>query len=608
MPEIFGILNPTLEPGLIERVEHNLSQKRLRKLDGTGPAIFLAVGPNCGEIYKNPGERKSTILIRGHFPFADNPDLPGESSSRQTSQSKIPAPENLNGPFTHIDYGSSATQQSISVDRFGQHRVVYCHAGNGELVFASDIEILLCHPSVETRIDPQAIYHYLFFHVVPSPGSMYQGINKLPPAHKLEFDGRNTNVRRYWAPHFATTLNGTLDENKGAVVPMVKAAVDRCGVSQETGAFLSGGLDSSTVCGALQSLANKPAQAFSVGFAAEGYDEIKFAEAAAKKFGLDHKVHYITPQEVTDTVPLVAKAYDEPFGNSSAVPTYVCARFAKANGIRLLLGGDGGDEIFSGNTRYLKQKVFQTYYSLPKLVRTGLLEPLFASGNGSSRIGYGPLRKISRYIDQALVPLPDRLESFNLLRMVALDQILNVDFLDTIDSDMPIELLRQEWQALDGANYQDQLLFLDWKFTLADNDLRKVTEMTNLAGVEVAYPLLDNDIVEFAASIPASVRMPNGRLRHFYKESVKSFLPAETLTKSKHGFGLPFGVWARTDPGLREITKDSLSDFRQRRILTASFLDKLERQHMEDHADFYGNMVWVIMMLELWMQAHDASV
>jgi asparagine synthase (glutamine-hydrolysing) len=233
---------------------------------------------------------------------------------------------------------------------------------------------------------------------------------------------------------------------------------------------------------------------------------------------------------------------------------------------------------------------------------------LFASGNGSSRIGYGPLRKVSRYIDQALVPLPDRLESFNLLRMVALDQILSVDFLDTIDSDMPIELLRQEWQALDGANYQDQLLFLDWKFTLADNDLRKVTEMTNLAGVEVAYPLLDNEIVEFAASIPASVRMPSGRLRHFYKESVKSFLPAETLTKSKHGFGLPFGVWARTDPGLREITKDSLSDFRQRRILTASFLDKLERQHMEDHADFYGNMVWVIMMLELWMQAHDASV
>jgi asparagine synthase (glutamine-hydrolysing) len=286
------------------------------------------------------------------------------------------------------------------------------------------------------------------------------------------------------------------------------------------------------------------------------------------------------------------------------VPTLVCAEFAQSHGINRLLAGDGGDEIFTGNARYQKQKIFELYFAIPKVLRSSLIEPLFASRGKSSPLGRGPLRKITRYVDQALIPLPDRLETHNLLQMVKLAEVLEPDFMASINAGGPFEMMRHEWGALGDAHYQDKMLHLDWKLTLADNDLRKVSEMTNLAGVEVCYPLLDNDIVDLATSIPAGVRMPGMRLRHFFRESVRAFLPEETLAKSKHGFGLPFGEWARVDPSLREITMDALTGLRKRRILRDGFLVDVQRQHMEDHAGFYGNMIWVLMMLELWLDAH----
>ncbi len=607
MPRIFGILRPDGEPGRIAGLEQILAHVGLAKLQGLELPIFLAVTQDHEIRLDLSSDRETTVLIRdGQLPDERSLHPSGSAPGHIIEARNLNLTE-LEGAWTHLRFSAADMEQRLAIDRFGQHRLVFFHTRDGELVFASDIDTLRCHPGVETPLSAQAIYHYLFFHVIPSPGSIFKGIGKLPAAHQLLYNRSGYRLQRYWTAEFATHLDGTPEEKRNAVVPLVNSAVQRCGTTPDTGAFLSGGLDSSTVCGSLQSMQKQPTKAFSVGFDAEGFDEIKYAEAAARHFGLDHHVHYITPQEVTESVPLVAQTYDEPFGNSSAVPTYVCARFARSRGINLLLAGDGGDEIFSGNTRYLKQKIFQSYFAIPEFLRHRVLEPLFESRGKNSRLGHGPLRKISRYIDQALVPLPDRLQSFNLLRMLALDEVIDNEFLAAIEPEQPLEMMRDEWQALDGAHYQDRMLFLDWKFTLADNDIRKVTEMTRLAGLAVAYPLLDNDVVALATSIPPSVRMPDGKLRHFYRESVRSFLPPETLSKSKHGFGLPFGDWALTDPGLREITMDSLSSLRRRRILRDTFLQKLERQHMQEHADFYGNMVWVLMMLELWMDAHGVS-
>ncbi len=605
MPRIFGILRNKDGESPTAQVEAAVAQAGLSRTDILGPSIFLALGSDCTvtEIANNDGVKSITLKHRAEKADAGTQD--SAATARMTGDVFDPA--RGNGPFTAIT-SSDKGNCSVAIDRFGQHRLAYTRIAGGDVVFASDISLLKCHPEVSFRLDNQAIYNYLFFHVVPSPGSIYHGIDKLPPAHMLRFDGNHCSTSRYWKPSFASSLDAPLSARKAAVVPAVIGAVKECGIGPDTGGFLSGGLDSSTVCGAIQSLQTEPAKVFSVGFAAEGYDEIGFAEAAARHFGLDHKVHYITPQEVASAVTRVAAAYDEPFGNSSAVPTLVCAEFARSHGVSRLQAGDGGDEIFSGNTRYRKQKIFQSYFTLPAVLRTGLVEPLFATRGNSSRLGKGRLRKITRYVDQALVPLPDRLESHNLMQMVALADVLEPDFMESVDISGPFKEMRREWSALEGAHYQDKMLFLDWKLTLADNDLRKVGRMTELAGVEVCYPLLDNSVVDLATSIPAAVRMPRGKLRHFYREAVRQFLPEETLSKSKHGFGLPFGEWARVDPELREITMGALSSLRERRIIRASFLDTLQRQHMEEHAGFYGNMVWVLMMLELWLGAHRASV
>ena len=604
MLSIFGMLHNNDRASHSAELESALEKAGVRPTNFFGSSLFLALGEHCTAKSIVADNGTKTVILGHSSTVLQAADERTEPTAHLSGSMFDPAI--ANGPLTFVQLAADG-RRTIGVDRFGQHRVVYSSTASGEIVFASEIGLLGCHPDISFQLDNQAIYNYLFFHAVPSPGSIYKGISKLPPANMLEYDGSRHRVIRYWTPRFANELEEPLAQKTDAVVPTVTDAVRRCGVGIDTGAFLSGGLDSSTVCGALQSLRSEPAKAFSVGFAAEGYDEIRFAEAVARHFGLDHNVHYITPEEVCEAVPRVAQAYDEPFGNSSAVPTLVCAEFAKSCGINSLLAGDGGDEIFSGNTRYRKQKIFQGYFSIPRFMRSNFIEPLFATRGQTSILGKGILRKVSRYVDQPLVPLPERMETHNLLQMVALTDVLDPGFMAAINTGDPFELMRQEWDSLGEAHYQDKMLYLDWKQTLADNDLRKVGQMTSLAGVEVFYPLLDNAVVELATSIPARVRLRGMRLRHFYRESVRSYLPKETLTKSKHGFGLPFGEWARVDPGLREITMDALTGLRQRRILKESFLSKMTQQHMKDHAGFYGTMVWVLMMLELWLDAHDLS-
>jgi asparagine synthase (glutamine-hydrolysing) len=598
MPRIFGILCLKKRPHVLTELANALARANLREIDGLGPSTYLAASEDS-EICKIPTQSGSANILIQPSAF--------QTASGTGAAEYDLDPASINGPFLLVKV-PSPDRQSLTIDRFAQQRLTFAKSRHGELIFASGIDLLACHPDIELVLHNQAIYNYLFFHEVPSPGSVYRDIHKLPPAHRLEFDGTNFHFERYWRPHFSDTLTDSLSTKRDAVYPAIIDAVRRCGMTPNTGAFLSGGLDSSSVCGALQSLTSEPVKAFSVGFRAEGYDEIQFAESAARHFRLDHRVHYITPQEVSDAVPRIAQNYDEPFGNSSAVPTLVCAEFARSCGVSRLLAGDGGDEIFSGNTRYRKQKIFESYFAIPNLLRSGLIQPLFATRSGSSILGKGPLRKITRYVDQALIPLPDRLETHNILQMVALAEVLEPDFIASIDVRAPFELMRREWDSLGEAHYQDKMLYVDWKLTLADNDLRKVTEMANLAGIEVCYPLLDNAIVDLATSIPARYRIPGLRLRHFYREALREFLPKETLTKSKHGFGLPFGEWARTDPGLRDITIGALTKLRKRRIIKEGFLASVQRQHMEEHAGFYGNMVWVLMMLELWLETHDVVV
>src|SRR3569623_496647 len=287
---------------------------------------------------------------------------------------------------------------------------------------------------------------------------------------------------------------------------------------RKLGNFLSGGTDSSTLAGLVTELTGTPAETYSIGFDAPGYDESHYADIAVQHFGTRHHTYYVTPQDVVDAIPLIARQYDEPCGNASAVPTYYCAKMAKEDGVDLMIAGDGGDELFGGNARYVKQKTFELYYNVPAALRRALIEPLAFHIPGADSVA--PLRKRRSYITQARVPLPDRLESYNFLHRSPARDIFDAAFLEHVDVGEPVRNLREVSPRTDGADALYRMLHLDLKVTLADSDLRKVNRMCEAAGVGVSYPLLDDAMVEFSGRVPADLMIKGYTLRYYFKDSL----------------------------------------------------------------------------------------
>lgn len=510
--------------------------------------------------------------------------------------------EDIHGTFCIAVIDARADTALIAIDRLGIYPMCYA-VSQGYFIFATGTDGVVAHPAIDRVIDPQSIFDYIYFHEVPSPGSIYKNVSKLQPGQYALFQNGKLETNFYWKLNYADSGTSNFALRKERIKELLQAAVKRAVTDGKVGTFLSGGTDSSTVAGILTEVLHKPADTFSMGFAAEGYDEMEFARITSRHFGTRAHEYYVTAQDVVDAIPLIARAYDEPFGNASAVPTYCCAKLAKEQGIRLMLAGDGGDEIFGGNERYAKQKIFEAYSIIPAMLRNGLLEPFMLGIPGIDRIPL--LGKIKSYILQAKVPLPDRLESYNFLHRASLNQIFTADYLAQVNHQQPIALLRAEYGRTNASSATNRMLHLDLKFTLADNDLRKVSRMCELAGVAVHYPLLDEDIVTFAAQLPPLLKVKGLKLRYFFKEALSDFLPHETITKSKQGFGLPFGVWMQTYPPLKELAYDSLTSLRKRGYLRSEYLDGLIEQHRSEHEAYYGVMIWVLMMLEQWLQQHE---
>ena len=310
-------------------------------------------------------------------------------------------------------------------------------------------------------------------------------------------------------------------------------------------------------------------------------------------------------EDIADALPLIARAYDEPFGNSSALPAYHCARFARESGMDHLLAGDGGDELFAGNSRYVRQRFFQRYELLPKSLRRSLIEPALAKLRA---VGSAPIRKARNYVERASIPLPHRLELWNLMYRLGPTNVLDPDFLAEVDLGHPARMMDEVWAAAPCSDAVNKMLFYDWQYTLADNDLRKVETMAELAGVRVSYPMLDPRVIDVANRVPPSVMLPGSKLRHFYKQAMSGFLPDEIINKPKHGFGLPFGLWLQDSSKLRELIFGNLRDLQARHIVHPDLLDRLLHLHGQEDAEYYGVFVWVLAMFEQWLQEQRLAV
>ena len=266
-----------------------------------------------------------------------------------------------------------------------------------------------------------------------------------------------------------------------------------------------------------------------------------------------------------------------------------------------MLSGDGGDELFAGNERYAKQKIFEHFHRAPTWLQA--LPRLIFKNDVARKIPVA--KKVASYIEQADVPLPDRLETFNFIKQMGAESMFEPAFLADIDSDKTTAQKRQRYAECKSEDPVDAMLYLDWKFTLADNDLVKVTKMCELAGVTVDFPLLDRKLIDFSCTIPAEVKLPGGKLRDFYKQSCTGFLNDATLSKSKHGFGLPFGVWMKENQQLKDITMQSLAAFKKRNIVKDSLIDDALKAHDSVHASYYGELIWIMVILELWLQGKE---
>jgi asparagine synthase (glutamine-hydrolysing) len=495
--------------------------------------------------------------------------------------------------------GASGQPGCAAVDRFARETLCVRVDTQGALQVAERADALA---DAATPLNLQALFDYAFFHVIPAPRTIFEGVLRVPAGHLAQATDGQPQLRRFWAPQFSSPRQTpSFDALKAEFRSLLRDAVAREYDGGVPGCFLSGGTDSSTVAGMLTEVAGRPAETFSIGFEAEGYDEMAFARIAARHFGCRHHEYYVTPEDLLRSIPSVAASFDQPFGNSSAVPAYHCALQAKAQGVTRMLAGDGGDELFGGNSRYAKQRLFDAYGDLPAWLRKGVLEPVFLNGT-AARL---PLaRKVNSYIEQAMRPMPGRTHLYNLVLRLGVERVFEPRFLRRIDQGAPLAWQQQVWDSTQADTRLNQELAYDWRFTLAESDLPKVRGATRLAGVGVGYPMLDDALLAFSARLPSDWKLRGDKLRWFFKEALRGFLPDEILTKKKQGFGLPFGVWATRHTALAQLAGDSLRSLGTRGLVRPAFIDELLRVHLPAHPGYYGEMVWILMMLEQWLQAH----
>jgi len=511
--------------------------------------------------------------------------------------------EQLRGSFALAVIDRETREALLAIDRIGIETLSWTLDG-ATLSFGTSANAVARARSRGVELNSQALFDFMLGHMIAAPDTVYTGVAKLLAGHVLVARRGQASSERYWNPPFEHAPPAQVGELRAQVLPTIGRAIERCEPDERTGTFLSGGLDSSTVTGLFARSRNGATNAFSVAFGVDEYNELSYAKAAVREFGCTHHVYEVVPEDVVESIPRVAAAYDEPFGNSSAVPTFCCARLAQQRGMTHLLAGDGGDEIFGGNSRYVRHKVFELYGKAPRWLRSWIAEPLAARLNPET--APLPLRKLSSYVRQARVPLPERFESWNLIYREGATAVFDAGFLAAVDPAYPLRTMRELWESCPSKDLLDRMLWYDWKLTLADNDLRKVSRMCELAGIRVSYPMLDEEVVGLSIRVPSAAKIAGAELRTFFKSAVRGFLPEEIIRKEKHGFGLPFGLWLKTHRPLQELVYGSLESLRARRVINSVFIDRVIDEHRSGHASYYGYAIWDMVMIEQWWRHANA--
>ena len=536
------------------------------------------------------------------------------ASKRSLDLSKVTA------RFVLVAWDAEDRTLVIATDAFRTYPVAYLtsnRSAGASLFAASDTRLLrrayeaaevgTGGAAVSLDADPKAIYHYLNFSFVPNEACIWRDMGKLAPGSLLHWTQKTGDLKpaSWWDAQYSEDHSGNESAMAAELRDQVMRAVQRYSKTDAShwGSFLSGGTDSSSISGILSAnrreLANQKVNSFSIGFAEPGYDELAYAKIASDHFGLIGHQQRVSETSALELIPQLVSAYDEPFGNASAIPTHYCAALAAEQGMQLLIAGDGGDEIFGGNERYLKDKIFSMYHDAPG--------PIRAVGNSvASLLGVIDSRypnKVKNFVRRANLPNPDRFYTDDAFASEQFDSLLEPDFAVELSPDDSLNLQRELYKGASAQAELHKLMYLDLKMTIAANDIVKVTRASRLAGVGVGFPFLDRALVDFTGSLPVETKLRGRQKRYLFKQAMVGILPEAIVKKKKQGFGLPISVWMRR-PGLfRDFVNDTLMSQRARerglfkRAAIENLLDRHQRGVWDHAAELY-----ILTMLEIWHQ------
>lgn len=485
----------------------------------------------------------------------------------------------------------------LACDHFNTFPIYYAQH-NDHFVFANQLNALLSHMALKPSLSKQAIFDYLYHHFIPSPATIYNDMSRVQAGHYVLHRKNRTLSVPYW--QCASFPKGAFySKSKNLLKEHLTNAVKKYH-HKNSGAFLSGGLDSSTVAGIMSTLQEEPVPAFTIGFDQDQYDESDYAKLVAKHFGLKHYHQVLTADDLYQAIPKIITNMGQPFGNASLIGAYFCSKLAKENGIDTLLAGDGGDELFGGNSRYQTHYWYHKYLQIPKLVRFLAVEGWISAFSEDNP--FGLIRKAKKFSALSKLSIPEREARTNLLNYIGKTQVLSKDLLEQVDSMAPLNALKSSYQEASGKSWLNKLLCMDMKWILADNDIQKVRMSCDMNQCQVYFPMLDEPLVKFAMKLPDSYKVGKHGLRPFYKKSLGDFLPKALMNKPKHGFGVPFGAWTLTHKPLQHFVFDNLNQLKQTNIINPDFIDQLKDKLLAEHPGFYGVMAWDLLTLSLWLQ------
>ena len=546
-----------------------------------------------GEIY-NHRELRDDLIARGHT-FSSHVDT--EVIAHLYEEHGAGLVSHLRGMFAFAVWDRSRRRLVLARDRAGKKPLFWARHG-GTFWFASELRALLEGVTLRREVDMRAVEAYLALQYVPHPLSIFKGVHKLPPASTLVLDETGEAVDRYWHLDYSTQLTGTPIQDLEEQLRTLLNEATRLRLMSEVplGALLSGGVDSSAVVASMAAQMSEPVKTFSIGFEDRTHDETEHARLVAREFATDHHEFQVEPSALS-IMPKLARHYGEPFGDPSAIPSFYLAELTSRE-LTVALNGDGGDESFAGYRRYVQNRLIGKLDWIPGAARRAAP----AMANVVARGGLeGSIRNRARLGARALAMDPSQLyvESMSVFNSERRTRLLAPDFAGGNGVSDAENAIRGPWAALRNADPVDRMLGVDVESYLPGDLLVKMDIATMAHSMEARSPFLDHHLMEFAAALPAEVKLRGGEGKHILKSALRGILPDQILDRPKMGFGVPLARWFRED--LVELPREVLLDPATvaRGYFQRSEVERLISEHEGRIAD-HSHRIWVLLQLEMW--------